>query len=405
MNESQVNIDMNKVSDIPELTQAEREDIACLETDKEIAEWLAVWGKDRITEDLADKLLSVADLGEIRANPKAADLTDTQLKWGKLFGSFSYSVFFLNKFFKQAKNDFIKHIAEQGDSDFDLIMEKVFKEVEEFYVALCDPREAISKDNPFRQALKDDKVRILDIARLPTLKWTLRESISFLAELRFKKAAISTKDTQVNVCGHSFIFREGKLAEHISPTFDFNVEDWVKEHELKEVYGATGKPTALGLKLIAYRRYYFERDKQKIIAHDLGISQPSVAQWIDAIEYQIGYELGHAYEDFFARVRAPMLFKSYRKLGGNGEPDGIGELENGEIEIVSLKCYRESRNSVTISRKELRPEIAGTTKLVNAGKKAKLHLFFREHLRGYEEDRIVDVAKDEPETFSLPFQK
>lgn len=365
---------IDAIHDIPELDQHNREYLATLEKiDTDGYAWFYPWQEQHITEELANKFL---------------------LHRTELLGQLVMVIRPVIELFKEIKIDFIKHITDLPESDseeaFGLNGNQVIREAREFY------------DNRVIGALlKPEEYSQYD----PMVIWMIREIGNFLGTLRLKKFLGVTKDMNIGAFGERFIFKDHKLAEHISPTFNFNVEDWVKEHELKEVYGATGKPTAEGLKLIAYRRYYFERDKQKVIAHDLGISQPSVAQWIDAIEYKIGYEMGHAFEDFFARVRAPLLFKSYKKLGGNGEPDGIGELEDGEIEVVALKCYRQQSNSVTISRKELRPEIAETTKLVNAGKKAKLHLFFREHLRDYEEDRIVDVAKDEPETFSLPYPK
>nr|MDO8132894.1 hypothetical protein [Candidatus Njordarchaeum guaymaensis] len=93
-----------------------------------------------------------------------------------------------------------------------------------------------------------------------------------------------------------------------------------------------------------FKRYYQDGDKQKIIARDLGISQSSVAKYIDEVQGRLSFEMGQAYEDFFEKNVAPRKYDRYVRMGGKGEPDGIG-YKGDRVEVLNLKCHNATRGS------------------------------------------------------------
>lgn len=375
--------DLSKIDAIPELTQEEKEQIACLDNkdsldriyrhpDNLIVIWFTKWGNNKITEQVANKFLLRRD--EL---------------WEDLYFS---SLHPLISSLWEIKRDFLKQITEVPESDseeaFGLAPDQIFREAKE----LC------------ATSLSDTAYELWE-SHNPIMLWAIREIASFLSTLRHKKYIGVTQDGEVSAFGERFIFGDKKLVEHLLANFDFSEENWLKEHEAKEVYAKDGKPTALGRKIECYRRFCLEHDRQRTIAEDMRISQSAVAQWVNHVEGAIAHDRGKAFENYFARVKAPLKYKQYIQKGGNSEFDGEGFLENGDIEVVSLKCFSESRNSVTMGLKDLRPEIAEVRKLRAEGKKANLRLVFHECLRNFDEERIIDPDIDQPITFVLPVKK
>lgn len=223
--------------------------------------------------------------------------------------------------------------------------------------------------------------------------WFLSECLDFLLNLRNKKYFFDMIRAEMNkglryvtftmnICGKQFT---------ITRRFNFSMAERVN-HYLQDPEWST--------QAICYKRYYLDKDRQKVIAQDLGIDDSTVSKYVDRMARKLAYDLGLAYESHYAEVIAPSRFESFERRGGKGEPDLIGKKE-GTTYIVSIKCY-DSPTHRTVERSALSPEIEYAKQLIAQGEKnVKAILHFHINSSDFSEEREIDLGNpDEKYTFN-----
>ena len=175
----------------------------------------------------------------------------------------------------------------------------------------------------------------------------------------------------------SYLWDSSGIAE------DFNFDWSGSPNSLEEQYLRTYENSRdLKPKVDMWRRYKQEGKTQSVIAQTMGINQSTVQRAIAEVGGKLDYDRGQCFEDDFRYLVAPLLFDYYLKDGSHGHYDGLGVLPDGLIQIVSLKCYSETRCSITLGLSDVRPEIEKLQSLLNAGYKATGVIYLYEMNRG-----------------------
>lgn len=178
--------------------------------------------------------------------------------------------------------------------------------------------------------------------------------------------------------------RAQRLRNAFRGAFAFNEEPVLAELEADKKW----RP-----RVEAYRSYLRGR-YQDDIARDLGAGQSTVSTWLGMVRGEVGRRMGAAYEAYLEgshRLR-PDVSRVTRD-GAQGRPDLVVELRDGSYEVISVKCFKSDRSTVTVQLEEFQPELNEAYRLAKTGESVRLLVDYLNLETGQHEVRELNLDK------------
>lgn len=237
------------------------------------------------------------------------------------------------------KKDFIEKQASEGDTALWTQYIDVV-ELDESFQNYCD-----SKTN-----LETLVARIL-----PSLTGDERKYI--VNEVYIRRQTREVTESITSITGKYFIDSE---------TFDFNLTQCLDDMALSSKWNR---------EVDAYRLNRLNGMSQDdIVQHfketlGVNVSQMTISNYVNKVDGELSRVMGKNYEDFLTdRYSKIEGVETVEHNGQHGQPDLVVTYEDGQIDVISIKCYAYKRSSLTIPISELEAEIRHIRRLQNQGK-------------------------------------
>jgi len=219
-------------------------------------------------------------------------------------------------------------------------------------------------------------------------KWTTREGEPLSIEY---PDMITSKDVRTG----------DTVTVQVNPRFD-EYQEFCREQRLQGAFTFNEEPVLMELeadekwrpRVEAYRSYGRGR-YQDDVARDFGVHQSTVSGWLSQVRGEISRRMGAAYEVYLeGRHSIRPDVKKVTRDGSTGKPDLVVELKDGSYEVISVKCFKSDRSTVTVQLKEFQPELNEAYKLTQLGKPVRLLVDYLNLETGQHE--VKELSLDTP---------